>query len=266
MTNNIFEEIKKINEHWKEFWSARDLMIPLGYIRWENFEVAISRAKESCKNSKQNLDDHFRDVTKMVSIWSEAERKTKDYNLSRYACYLIAQNWDPRKEEIAKAQTYFALQTRKQEINEVLIEDKKRLFLRNEMTEHNKKLAKTAKWVWVWNYWEFTDYWYMWLYWGLKAKDIHTKKKLKSTERILDYMWSEELAANLFRATQAEAKLKRESIKWQFQANKAHLEVWKEVRQTIKKLWWTMPEKLPTAEAIKEAKKRVGKEKKWELK
>jgi DNA-damage-inducible protein D len=263
MTNNIFEQIKKINEYGKEFWSARDLMTPLGYVRWENFEVAISRAKESCRNSMQNIDDHFRDVTKMIEIAvgtpKETSREIQDYHLSRYACYLIAQNGDPRKEEIALAQTYFAIQTRKQEVHELRIEDGKRVYLRDEMKEHNKNLAKAAKEAGVINYANFQDFGYMGLYGGLRQKDIHARKRLQKKQAILDHMGSEELAANLFRATQAEAKLKRENILGQDKANKAHHDVGKKVRQTIKELGGAMPEQLPTHENIREAKKRIKK-------
>jgi len=257
MTNNIFEQIKKINEYGQEVWSARDLISPLGYSRWENFEIAISRAKESCKNSNQKINDHFRDVTKMVRIGSGTERPTNDYELSRYACYLIAQNGDPRKVEIALAQTYFAIQTRKQEISEQLIEDSKRVYLRDEMKTHNKQLAKTAKKAGVINYANFQDYGYMGLYGNLRQKNIHAKKGLKPKEVILDHMNSEELAANLFRATQTDAKLKRENILGQQKANQAHLDVGKKVRKTIKELGGTMPENLPTPDNIKESKKRL---------
>lgn len=263
MANNIFERIKKINEYGQEFWSARDLMSPLGYIRWENFEEAISRAKISCSNSKQNVDDHFRDVTKMIRISvgteKEAKRKIYDYDLSRYACYLIAQNGDPRKAEIALAQTYFAIQTRRQEIHEQLLEDHKRVYLRNEMKTHNKQLAKTAKKAGVIDYANFQDYGYMGLYGNMRQKDIHAKKRLKKTEAILDHMNSEELAANLFRATQTEAKLTRENILGQQKANQTHYNVGKKVRQTIRELGGTMPEHLPTADNIKESKKRIKK-------
>lgn len=261
MTNNIFENIKKINEHNQEFWSARDLMAPLGYIEWRKFEGAIERAKEACKNSKQKIEDHFVGSAKMIKIATgtvkETEREINDYYLSRYACYLIAQNGDSRKEEIALTQTYFAIQTRKQEINEQFLEDSKRVFLRNEMKEHNKNLAKAAKEAGVVNYANFQDYGYMGLYGEMRQKDIHRKKKLKPKEAILDHMNSEELAANLFRATQAEAKLKRENIIGQDKANKSHYDVGKKVRQTIKELGGTMPENLPTPENIKESKKRV---------
>jgi DNA-damage-inducible protein D len=263
MNNNIFDQIKKINQYGKEYWSARELMAPLGYTRWENFESAISRAKESCRNSQQNIEDHFRDVTKMIKIAvetpKEASREIQDYHLSRYACYLIAQNGDPRKEEIALAQTYFAIQTRKQEVHELQIEDNKRVFLRGEMKEHNKNLAKAAKEAGVINYANFQDFGYLGLYGGLCQKDIHTRKRLRKNQAILDHMGSEELAANLFRATQAEAKLKRENILGQDKANRAHHDVGKKVRQTIKELGGTMPEHLPNMESIKESKKRIKK-------
>ena len=263
MTNNIFDSLKKINEFGMEYWSARELMSPLGYSRWENFEVAISRAQESCSNSMQNIDDHFREVTKMINIATgttkEAAREIKDLHLSRYACYLIAQNGDPRKEEIALAQTYFAIQTRKQEVHEQLIEDSKRVLLRDEMKGHNKNLAKAAKEAGVSNYANFQDFGYMGLYGGMRQKDIHANKQLKKNEAILDHMGSEELAANLFRATQAEAKLRRENIVGQDDANRAHHEVGKKVRKTIHELGGTMPERLPNPGHVKESKKRLKK-------
>jgi DNA-damage-inducible protein D len=219
MSNNIFEQIKKVNEYGQEYWSARDLSKILGYTEYGKFLPAIERAKESCKNSGQNIDDHFAGVSDMVKIGSGAERTVSDYSLSRYACYLIAQNGDPRKEEIALAQTYFAIQTRKQEVQQQLIEDNKRVYLRDEMKTHNKQLAQAAKEAGVINYANFQDYGYIGLYGGLRQRDIHAKKKLKQKEAILDHMNSEELAANLFRATQAEAKLKRENILGQHKAN-----------------------------------------------
>jgi len=257
MQNNIFEKIRKINEYNQEFWSARDLMGPLGYVEWRKFDGAIGRAKESCKNSGQGVDDHFVDADKMVSVGSEAKRNVSDYHLSRYACYLIAQNGDSRKEEIALAQTYFAIQTRKQEINELLIEDYKRVGLRGEMTKHNKKLFEAAKDAGVVNYANFQDYGYMGLYGGLRQKNIHVKKGLKSKEKILDHMGSEELAANFFRVTQAEAKLRRENISGQTKANQAHFVVGEKVRQTIKELGGTMPEELPDVDNIVKAKSRI---------
>ena len=262
MSNNIFEQIKKVNEYGQEYWSARDLSKILGYTEYGKFLPAIERAKESCKNSGQNIDDHFAGVSDMVKIGSGAERTVSDYSLSRYACYLIAQNGDPRKEEIALAQTYFAIQTRKQEVQQQLIEDNKRVYLRDEMKTHNKQLAQAAKEAGVINYANFQDYGYIGLYGGLRQRDIHAKKKLKQKEAILDHMNSEELAANLFRATQAEAKLKRENILGQHKANQTHLDVGKKVRQTIKELGGTMPENLPIPDNIKESKKRLKNSKK----
>jgi DNA-damage-inducible protein D len=261
MQNNIFEEIKKINEHGQEFWRARDLYKLLGYTEYGKFLPAIERAKDSCKNSGQEIDLHFAHVSepqKSRNQYGETKGQIiSDYSLSRYACYLIAQNGDPRKVEIAKAQTYFAIQTRRQETQDLLAEDRKRVFLRAEMTEHNKKLVSAAKSAGVTNYANFQDAGYMGLYGGLRQKDIHQKKKLKEKEGILDHMGSEELAANLFRATQAEAKLKRENIQGQDRANIAHNIVGKKVRKTIQDLGGTMPEKLPTPTDIKESKKRI---------
>jgi DNA-damage-inducible protein D len=257
VAGNIFEQIKKVNEYSQEYWSARDLYKLLGYTEYGKFLPAIERAKESCKNSGQKIDDHFAGVSDMVVIGSGAERAVSDYKLSRYACYLIAQNGDPRKEEIALAQAYFVIQTRKQEIHEQLIEDNKRVHLRGEMKTHNKQLAKAARAAGVVNYANFQDYGYMGLYGNMRQKDIHTKKRLKKNEAILDHMGSEELAANLFRATQAEAKLKRENITGQSNASQAHYDVGKKVRQTIKELGGAMPESLSTPDSIKESKKRL---------
>jgi DNA-damage-inducible protein D len=258
---NIFETIKKTNEYNQEFWSARDLYKLLGYTEYGKFLPAIERAKKACENSNQKVDLHFAHVSepqKSRNQYGEIKGQVlENYHLSRYACYLIAQNGDPRKQEIALAQTYFAIQTRKQEIQDQFIEDNKRLFLRDEMKEHNKNLAKAAKEAGVVNYANFQDYGYMGLYGGMRQKDIHAKKRLKPKETILDHMNSEELAANLFRATQAEAKLKRENISGQLKANQAHYNVGKKVRETIKDLGGTMPEELPTPDNIKESKKRV---------
>ncbi len=261
MENTIFEEIKKINEYGQEYWSARDLYKILGYTEYGKFMPAIKRAKKACKNSGQEVDLHFAQVSetqKSRNQYGEIRGKSlDDYNLSRYACYLIAQNGDPRKEEIALAQTYFAIQTRRQELHESLMEDQKRVLLRGDMTTHNKKLTQAAKEAGVYNYGNFQDLGYMGLYGEMRQKDIHAKKKLKKNEKILDHMGSEELAANLFRATQTEAKLKRENVIGQNKANKAHYDVGKKVRQTIRELGGTMPEKLPVPDNIKESKKRL---------
>lgn len=261
MNTTIFDQIRRVNEHEQEFWSARDLYKLLGYTEYGKFLPAIERAKEACENSGQNVSDHFAHVSEMIKIATgsekEAMREVENYHLSRYACYLIAQNGDPRKQEIALAQTYFALQTRKQEIHEQLFEDTKRVFLRDELKEHNKNLARVAKEAGVVHHAQFQDYGYMGLYGGLRQRDIHAKKRLKKNQTILDHMGSEELAANLFRATQTEAKLKRENIMGEARANEAHHAVGKKVRKTIAELGGTMPEKLPTAPHVKESKMRL---------
>jgi DNA-damage-inducible protein D len=257
--NSLFEEIKRTNEIGQEYWSAREFHKVLDYLKWDKFMNVVKRAKEACSNSGQEPSDHFPRVEKMVQIGSGAQRDIGDINLTRYACYLIVQNANPSKEVVALGQTYFAFQTRKQEVLEdefekLATEEDKRLFLRKEMAEHNKQLADAAKKAGVikpWEYAVFQNHGYMGLYNGLGAKDIHSKKGLKKSESILDHMGSTELAANLFRATQTEEKLKREKIKGKAKANKAHYEVGKKVRKTIKELGGTMPEDLPIEKSIK---------------
>lgn len=259
-THKKFEEIKYTNEIGQEYWSARELFEVLEYIKWDKFLNVIDKAKQSCKNSGQEPNDHFPRVEKLVEIGSGAKRDIGDIHLTRYACYLIVQNADPSKEVVALGQTYFAIQTRKQEVLEeqfakLNTEDDKRLFLRKEMAEHNKQLADAAKKAGViqpWEYAVFQNHGYMGLYNGLGAKEIHSKKGLKKSQNILDHMGSTELAANLFRATQTEEKLKRENIKGKQKANQTHFEVGQKVRQTIKELGGTMPEDLPTENSIKE--------------
>ncbi len=265
-SNKLFEDIKHYNEFDMEFWYARELQEVLEYSDWRNFNKVINKAKDSCENSKNNVLDHFVEVDKMVRIGSGAEREIKDIMLSRYACYLIVQNGDPKKEPIALGQTYFAVQTRKQELSEQfteLTEDKKRLAIRNELREHNKNLAEAAKDAGVETHQEyavFQNYGYMGLYGGMKASDIHKAKGLKPSEKILDHMGSTELAANLFRATQTEEKLRREQIQGKENANKTHFEVGKKVRQTIEELGGTMPENLPNPEkSIKQIEKEQNK-------
>jgi DNA-damage-inducible protein D len=270
---NVFEQIKHINEIGQEFWSARELHTVLDYIKWDKFLNVIDKAKEACKNSGQRVSDHFPRMEKMVEIGSGAVRDIGDMQLSRYACYLIIQNGDPTKEVIALGQTYFAVQTRKAELIEdafenLKTEEEKRLFLRQELAEHNKQLADAARAAGViqpWEYAIFQNHGYMGLYNGLGAKAIHAKKKLKKSENILDHMGSTELAANLFRATQTEEKLKREKIKGKEKTNTTHFEVGKKVRQTIKELGGTMPEDLPVEPSIKKiaaAKNKLPKKKK----
>ena len=231
----------------------------LEYLDFRNFKKVIKKAKESCKNADQSIKNHFVEINDMVEIGSFTSRQIKDVALSRYACYLIVQNADPSKEVVALGQTYFAIQTRKQELQDQSIEDQKRVFLRGEVTIHNKQLAQTASQVGVKNYGIFTNYGYMGLYGGLKSKDIAKKKKLKKSQKILDYMGSEELAANLFKATQTDAKLRRESIQGEARANQTHFKVGKKVRQTIRELGGTMPEKLPVSDGVGKAKRRLKK-------
>jgi DNA-damage-inducible protein D len=251
---SVFEQIKKTNEYGMEFWSARELQSALDYSSWQKFVQILRKAMLTCTNSGVDVDDHFNQVVKMVGIGSGAKRETIDIELSRYACYLIVQNGDSNKEVIALGQTYFAIQTRKQELNddfEKLDEDSKRLRIRQDLVNHNKLLVEAAKEAGVetsLDYGVFQNYGYMGLYGGLKAKDIHARKGLKPSQDILDNMGSTELAANLFRATQTEDKLRREQIKGKEKANKTHFEVGKKVRQTIEDLNGTMPEDLPTPE------------------
>ena len=253
-SEEIFENLKHVNEYGQEFWYARELQVALEYSQWRYLKEAIERAKTACTNSGQNMTDHFAEVRKMVEIGSNAKREIEDIALSRYACYLIVMNGDPRKEVIALGQTYFAVKTRQQELIEDydrLTEEQKRLAIRNEMKRHNSALANAAQEAGVKqpvDFAIFQNYGYMGLYNGLKAQDIKVRKGLKKNQDILDFMGSTELAANLFRATQTEEKLRREHIQGKSEANKTHYEVGKKVRQTIKELGGTMPEDLPTPE------------------
>lgn len=255
-----FENIKKIDDAGVEYWSSRDLAKALGYADYRNFTAAVQRAKEACRNSDQPISDHFGDVTEMVVIGSGAERALDSIKLSRYACYLTVQNADPNKTIVAQAQTYFAIQTRIAEVrqmeayNRLSSEDEKRLYLRNELIKHNTQLADAAKDAGVIEQRDhaiFQNYGYMGLYGGLGAKDIHARKQLKKSQKILDHMGSTELAANLFRATQTEEKLRRERITGKVKANRTHYDVGAKVRQTIKELGGTMPEDLPVVESVK---------------
>ena len=253
-SEQTFESIKHINEYGEEFWYARELQTVLGYTEWRNFLKVIDKAKTACYNSKSIVEEHFVDINKSSPMPNGGERILDDYMLSRYACYLVTQNGDPRKEVIAVGQTYFAVKTRQQEIIEnydILTEEQKRLAIRNEMKEHNKSLAEAAQMAGVIepiDYAVFQNFGYMGLYGGLKAQDIKQRKGLKKSQDILDHMGSTELAANLFRATQTDEKLRREKITGKRAANETHYEVGKKVRETIKELGGTMPEDLPTPE------------------
>ena len=253
-SEKIFEDIKHYTEEGIEFWYARELQAVLEYKEWRNFVKVIDKAKDACKNAQQSVFECFVDVNKTSPMPNGGMKEMEDIMLSRYACYLIVMNGDPRKEVIALGQTYFAVKTRQQELIEnynELSEDQKRLAIRNEMREHNKRLVEAAKDAGVkttLDYAIFQNYGYQGLYGGLKAKDIHERKGLKKSQHILDHMDYEELAANLFRATQTEAKMRRDNIESKDNANQTHYEVGKKVRQTIADLGGTMPEDLPTPE------------------
>ena len=262
---NVFESIKHINEYGQEFWYARELQTVLEYTEWRNFNIIIDKAKEACKASEMTINDHFVDVNKIVHL-GVADRKIQDIVLSRYACYLIVMNGDSRKEVIALGQTYFAVKTREQELSEnfdSLTEDEKRLSIRGELTKHNKSLAEAAQNAGITSsldYAIFQNMGYQDLYGGLTAKDIHQRKGLKKSQQILDHMGSTELAANLFRATQTDEKLRNENITDKGLANQTHYDVGSEVRQTIKRLGGTMPEDLPIPEkSIKKIEKELKK-------
>lgn len=258
-TESLFESIKHINEYGQEVWYARELAKVLDYKDFRNFELIIFKAMEACRNSENEISDHFGEFTEMVPIGSNAKRGFRSYQISRYGCYLIVMNGDPQKEIIALGQTYFASKTRQQELLEnydELTDDQKRLAIRQELKDHNKSLADAAHDAGVikpMDYAIFQNKGYQGLYGGLSRKDIHAKKQLKKSLDILDYMGHEELAANLFRATQTEAKLRRDHVQGKEKANQTHFEVGKKVRQTIADLGGTMPEDLPTpAKSIKQ--------------
>jgi len=264
-----FEDAAQLDDEGIEFWTARDLQALLGYSKWDSFLEVVEKAKTACKASGQRVEDHFADARKMVSIGSGAEREVLDIHLTRYACYLIAQNGDSRKKPIAFAQTYFAIQTRRQEIQDEdaaqyvpLSEDQKRLLLRDEIKDHNKKLASAAKGAGVidpFDFAVFQTHGYKGLYGGLDRSGIQRRKGLKLKQHILDHMGSTELAANLFRATQTEEKLRRDQVKGKAAANATHYEVGSKVRQAIKEIGGTMPENLPVAEDIVKVGRRLKK-------
>lgn len=260
-----FESIKKLDESGKEYWTSRDLSRVIGYSDYRNFLDVARKGWNACRNSGQNPNDHFVVFTEMISIGKGAEREIDNIKMSRLACYLTLQNADSSKTAVAQAQAYFAYQTRRAEIildKESLSEDEqKRLMLRRELSKHNTHLAGAAKDAGITtgtDYAIFQNHGYQGLYGGLDAKDIHNRKGLKKSQNILDHMGSTELAANLFRATQTEEKLRRENITGKDNANKAHKQVGAKVRKAIKDIGGTMPEDLPTADNIR---KLINKEK-----
>ncbi len=250
-----FESIKQLDEAGVECWEARQLMRLLDYTDWRNFQNVIEKAQEACKNSGQIIHNHFVEINKMVDIGSGAKRPQLDIQLSRYACYLIAQNADPSKSEVALAQTYFAVQTRKQEIFERLSDAEKRLFVRNEVSNENKKLFKTAKGVGVSHFGLFNDAGYRGLY-GMPLSDVERRKCIKKGE-LLDTAGSTELAANLFRITQTDEKLSKGDVHGEIDAGKVHNMVGGKVRQTIKDIGGKLPENLPPEKHIKDVKKEI---------
>ena len=262
--NKSFENIKHIDENEIEFWYARELMKVLSYKDWRYFDAVIKKAMIACQNSEITDIDHFVVDNKMVEIGSGAKREQKDYKLTRYACYLIAQNANPRLKIVALAQTYFAVQTRKQEISEkeysMLTEDEKRFYQRDLTRKGNYSLNQTAKNAGVKNFDKFHNAGYKGLYNGETADDIAKRKGLRYREDILDNMGSEELAANLFRITQTESKLKKNKVNSEKEANKTHYNIGKNIREVIAKNGGTMPENLPTPKkSLKELEKENNK-------
>lgn len=262
-----FEAIRRVNDAGNEFWSSRDFSRVLGYADYRNFERVVEGARIACFNSGQRVEDHFVDVTEMIELAKTAQRAVKTVLLSRYACYLAIQNADPAKDIVALGQTYFAIQTRRQELSDQQVEDDRRLMLRNELKKHNTQLAEAAKDCGVaspQDYAIFQNHGYQGLYGGMTAGDIHQHKGLKQSQQILDHMGSTELAANLFRATQAEEKLRRDKPQGKSNANQTHFEVGRKVRQTIAELGGVMPEHLPVAESVKklESKRKLPTSKK----
>jgi DNA-damage-inducible protein D len=269
--SNTFERIKRTSAEGNESWSARDLARVLEYSEFRHFLPVIEKAKEACLKSNHRVEHHFEQILEMVGIGSGAQRGIEDWKLSRYACYLVIQNADPSKPLVALGQSYFAVQTRRQELadEDAIKEEKTRLLLRAEMKKHNRNLAGAAKQAGVVqpvDYAIFMDHGYRGLYGGLRVRDVHQRKRLKPKEPLLDHMGSTELAANLFRATQTEEKLRRENVRNKDQANRIHEAVGRTVRRTIDELGGTMPENLPVAESIKKVESREKKRLKAEQK
>ena len=259
-TEKMFEDIKHIDEEGKEYWLARELQIALDYKKWQKFINVIENAKIACEQSNFIIEDHITQVGKMINVGKGGKRKVEDYKLSRYACYLIAQNGDSRKKTIALAQTYFAIQTRKQELSEkeysMLTEDEKRFYQRNLTRKGNYSLNIVARNVGVRNFDKFHNAGYKGLYGGETANDIAKRKKLRYREDILDNMNEDELVANLFRINQTKQKLLKDKVQGESNASDIHYEVGKKVRKAIKDIGGTMPEDMPTPKkSLKELEK-----------
>jgi DNA-damage-inducible protein D len=253
--NKNFESIKKIDENGIEYWTARELFPLFGYSTWQKFEEVLTRAMNSAFKSSQKVENHFNRLVKMVDVGSNAKRIVKDWKLDRYACYLVAQNGDPKIAEIAVAQTYFAIQTRRQEIFDNLPDAERRLFIRGEVKNENKKLFKTAKHAGVSNFGLFNDAGYKGLY-GTSLSEVESRKKINKGE-LLDRAGSTELAANLFRITQTDEKLKKDRIRDDLNARRTHFMIGGKVRQTIKDIGGELPENLKPEKHIKEIKKEI---------
>jgi DNA-damage-inducible protein D len=260
-TNPSFESLKKVNQHGIEYWSARELQSLLGYSKWQRFENALKKATESCKQSGNDPQNHFTGSGKMVEIGSQTDREIEDWHLSRFACYLIAQNGDPRKPEIAEAQKYFAIQTRRQELSDELSDDFERLEMRKQASIEFKALSGAARDAGVQNkmFGVFHDAGYKGLYGGLGVDAIKARKGIAPKEQLMDRMNTTELAANQFRMTHTREKLKLEKIKNQRDAIETHEMVGKEVRAAIAKIGVAFPENIPPAEPIKNVEKRLKK-------
>lgn len=263
--NKIFEDIKHIDKNYNEYWYARELMIILGYKEWRYFNTIIEKAKTSCFNSNNNISDHFGVYTKMVDIGSKTSRDVLDYKLTRYACYLIVQNSNPRYKNVALGQTYFAIQTRKQELSEeeynMLSENEKRLYLRKKVRNGNYRLNKTASKVGVRDFGKFHNAGYRGLYNGETADDIAKRKNLNYRQEILDYMGSDELSVNSFRISLTDQSINNNHIEGEISACNTHFEISKDIRDFIKKHGGTMPEDLPTPKSsVKQIEKGINNE------
>src|SRR5258708_28020585 len=267
-----FKRIKQLDPDGNEYWSARDLMPILEYGSWQKFRNVLLKAQIACENSGHDVDEHFIHAARMIEIGHSAKREVEDMHLSRYACYLVVQNADPSKEVVALGQTYFAVQTRRQEVADEtalvgLSEEQRRLLLRQKIKHQNTDLASAAKGAGVitpQDFGIFQNHGYRGLYNGLTAEDIHKRKKLKKSQHILYDMGATQLAANLFRSTQAEDKLRRDNVQGKDNANQVHYQAGVVVRRAIEELGGTMPEDMPTADSIKKlasAKKRAIKAK-----